>query len=74
VDLSGAGPGWIGIERVRDGRRVSAAVVRGVDAAAEVEELGHGDLVAWGPSGTSLVFARNGHQENGGARRCGSTW
>jgi hypothetical protein len=64
VDLSGAGPGWIGIERVRDGPRVSAAVVRGVDADADVEGLGHGDLVAWGPSGTSLVFARNGHRED----------
>jgi hypothetical protein len=65
VDLSGAGPGWIGIERVRNGPRVSAAVVRGVDADADLEGLGRGDLVAWGPSGTSLVFARNGHQEDG---------
>lgn len=61
VDLSGAGPGWIGIERAGDGRRVGAAVVRGVDSKARRVSLGHGDLVAWGPRGTSLVFASNGH-------------
>jgi hypothetical protein len=61
VDLSGAGPGWIGIERAAGGPRVSASVVRGVDTNADRVSLGHGDLVAWGPGGTSLVFARNGH-------------
>jgi hypothetical protein len=66
VDLSGAGPGWIGIDRVHDGRRLSAAVVRGIEADAEIEGLGRGDLVAWGPSGTRLVFARNGHPEDRG--------
>ena len=63
VDLSGAAPGWIGIERAREGRLVSAAVVRGVDRNARLEDLGRGDLVAWGPRGTSLVFARNGRVE-----------
>ena len=64
VDLSGAERGWIGIERAgqRDGR-ISAAVVRGMQAGADVVGLGHGDLVAWGPRGTSLVFARNGHAD-----------
>ena len=66
VDLSGAGPNWIGIERMRDGRRVSAAVIHGVGPDADIEGLGHGDLVAWGPDGTSLVFARNGHVEENG--------
>ena len=66
VDLSGAGPGWIGFERARDGRSVSAAVVHGLDPDADVEGLGHGDLVAWGPGGASLVFARNGHAEGRG--------
>jgi hypothetical protein len=66
VDLSGAGPGWIGFERARDGRRVSAAVIEGVGPDADVERLGHGDLVAWGPGGTSLVFARNGHAHGRG--------
>jgi len=65
VDLSGAAPGWIGIERAGDGGRVSAAVVRGVDRGAELEGLGRGDLVAWGPRGTSLVFARNGRAAAG---------
>ncbi|HET8525754.1 MAG TPA: hypothetical protein VFM81_03870, partial [Actinomycetota bacterium] len=67
VDLSGAAPGWIGIERAREGRRVWAAVVRGVGADADVVGLGRGDLVAWGPNGSSLVFARNGHAEG---KRC----
>jgi hypothetical protein len=66
VDLSGAGPGWLGIERAREGRMVSAAVVRGVHEDADVVGLGHGDLVAWGPEGTSLVFARNGHADRDG--------
>ena len=66
VDLSGAAPGWIGIERAREGRRVSAAVVRGVGTDADIVGLGRGDLVAWGPNGTSLVFARNGHAEGEG--------
>jgi hypothetical protein len=66
VDLSGAAPGWIGIERARQGRRVWAAVVRGVGPGADIEGLGRGDLVDWGPNGTSLVFARNGHVEGKG--------
>jgi len=61
VDLSGAGPDWIGIERTGGAHRVSAAVIRGVEADADRVGLGRGDLVAWGPRGTSLVFARNGH-------------
>jgi hypothetical protein len=64
VDLSGAAPGWIGIERAREGS-VSAAVVRGLDRGADLEGLGRGDLVAWGPGGTSLVFARNGRAAAG---------
>lgn len=65
VDLSGVAPGWLGIERAREGRRVSAAVVRGLGVDADIVGLGRGDLVAWGPDGTSLVFARNGHAEGG---------
>lgn len=65
VDLSGAAPGWIGLERrTREGR--VAAVVRGFVADADVERLGVGDLVAWGPGGRSLVFARNGRPERDG--------
>ena len=66
VDLSGAERGWIGIERAGRHGRVSAAVVRGMQAGTEVVGLGHGDLVAWGPRGTSLVFARNGHADESG--------
>jgi hypothetical protein len=61
VDLSGAEPGWIGLERAGRDDRVSAAVVHGTQEDADIVGLGHGDLVAWGPGGTSLVFARNGH-------------
>lgn len=66
VDLSGAAPGWIGIEWAREGRRVRAAVVRGVGPDADIAGLGRGDLVAWGPNGTSLVLARNGHVQGKG--------
>jgi hypothetical protein len=65
VDLSGAAPGWIGLER-RTRERTVAAVVRGFVADADVERLGSGDLVAWGPGGKSLVFARNGQPEQDG--------
>ena len=65
VDLSGAAPGWIGIEQAREGR-VWAAVVRGVVPDADIAGLGRGDLVAWGPNGTSLVLARNGHVQGKG--------
>jgi hypothetical protein len=60
VDVSGAGAGWVGVERRTDRRKVAVSVLRGVGADADVVRLGHGDLVAWGPGGTSLVFARNG--------------
>jgi hypothetical protein len=65
VDLSGAAPGWIGLER-RTREHTVAAVVRGFVADAAVERLGSGDLVAWGPGGRSLVFARNGPPEQDG--------
>jgi hypothetical protein len=65
VDLSGTAPGWIGLERRTRERRV-AAVVRGTVADADVDRLGSGDLVAWGPGGRSLVFARNGPPERDG--------
>jgi hypothetical protein len=65
VDLSAAAPGWIGLERrARD--RTVAAVVRGTFADAEIDRLGSGDLVAWGPGGRSLVFARNGQSGRAG--------
>ena len=60
VDVSGASSGWVGLERRADRRKVAVSVLRGVDPDAEVVGLGHGDLVAWGPGGSSLVFARNG--------------
>ncbi len=66
VDLSGAGHGWVGLEhRARRGRVVAAAV-EGLGAAADVVRLGRGDLVAWGPRGASLVFARNGRHGSHG--------
>ncbi len=65
VDLSGTAPGWIGLERRTRGRTV-AVVVRGTVADADVDRLGSGDLVAWGPGGRSLVFARNGPLEQDG--------
>jgi|RhiMetStandDraft_4_1073278.scaffolds.fasta_scaffold14454_2 hypothetical protein len=65
VDLSGAAPGWIGLERRTRGHTV-AAVVRGLVDDADVEPLGSGDLVAWGPGGRSLVFARNGPPDQDG--------
>ena len=65
VDLSATAPGWIGVERrVRD--RTIAAVVRGTSADADIDRLGSGDLIAWGPGGRSLVFARNGRIEHAG--------
>ena len=60
VDVSGASSGWVGLERRADRREVAVAVLRGVAPDADVVGLGHGDLVAWGPGGASLVFARNG--------------
>lgn len=60
VDVSGASSGWVGLERRADRRKVAVSVLRGVDPDADVVGLGHGDLVAWGPGGSSLVFARNG--------------
>ena len=65
VDLSAAAPGWVGVERrMRD--RTVADVVRGTFADADVDRLGSGDLIAWGPGGRSLVFARNGRIERTG--------
>jgi hypothetical protein len=65
VDVSGASSGWIGLERRSDRRRVAVSIVRGVAPDAEVLGLGRGDLVAWGPGGSSLVFARNGRSARG---------
>jgi hypothetical protein len=65
VDLSGTAPGWIGLEHRTHGRTV-AAVVRGVVVDADVDRLGSGDLIAWGPGGRSLVFVRNGPPEQDG--------
>ena len=65
VDLSAAAPGWIGLER-RTRDRTVAAVVRGTFADADIDRLASGDLIAWGPGGRSLVFARNGRIERAG--------
>ena len=66
VDVSGAGSGWVGVERRVGHRMVAASVLRGVAPNADVVSLGRGDLVAWGPRGRSLVFARNGRQARAG--------
>jgi len=69
VDVSGAGSGWVGVERRVGHRMVAASVLRGVAPHADVVGLGRGDLVAWGPSGRSLVFARNGRPARAGCAR-----
>jgi hypothetical protein len=66
VDVSGAGSGWVGVERRVGHRMVAASVLRGVATNADVVGLGRGDLVAWGPGGRSLVFARNGRPARAG--------
>jgi hypothetical protein len=66
VDVSGAGAGWVGVERRTDRQKVAVSVLRGVAPDAEAVRLGHGDLVAWGPGGASLVFARNGRRAPAG--------
>lgn len=66
VDVSGASPGWVGVERRTDGRRVAVSVLRSVAPDADAVALGHGDLVAWGPGGASLVFARSGRRAPAG--------
>jgi hypothetical protein len=66
VDVSGAASGWVGVERHTDRRKVAVSVLRGVAPDAEAVALGHGDLVAWGPGGASLVFARNGRRAPAG--------
>jgi len=66
VDVSGATSGWVGVERHTDRRKVAVSVLRGVAPDAEAVGLGHGDLVAWGPGGASLVFARNGRRPTAG--------
>src|SRR6266540_1588693 len=66
VDVSGAGSGWVGVERRTDRRKVAVSVLPSVAPDAEAVALGHGDLVAWGPGGASLVFARNGRRAPAG--------
>jgi hypothetical protein len=59
VDVSDAGPGWVGLERATSDGGVRVSVVRGTTSAADRRELGRGDLAAWGPQGRSLVIATN---------------
>ena len=66
VDVSGASSGWVGVERRTDHRKVAVSVLRSVAPDADSVALGHGDLVAWGPGGASLVFARNGRRAPAG--------
>jgi hypothetical protein len=66
VDVSGASSGWVGLERRAGHREVAVSVVRGVATDADVHGLGRGDLVAWGPGGSTLVFARNGRSARAG--------
>ena len=66
VDVSGASSGWVGLERRTDRREVAVSVLRGVRPDADIVGIGHGDLVAWGPGGASLVFARNGRTARAG--------
>jgi hypothetical protein len=66
VDVSGAAAGWVGLERVTADRGRGVSVLQGVDPGADALALGRGDLVAWGPGGASLVFARNGRKAAAG--------
>jgi hypothetical protein len=59
VDASVAGPGRIGVERRADDGTVRVSVIQGIEPGAQIDRLGRGDLVAWGPGGSSLVIARN---------------
>lgn len=59
VDASVAGPDRIGVERLADDGTVRVSVIQGIGPGAQIDRLGRGDLVAWGPGGSSLVIARN---------------
>ncbi|MCI0634357.1 MAG: hypothetical protein L0206_10650 [Actinobacteria bacterium] len=68
VDASGVGGGWLGLVWRAPNGAVRASVIEGVAPGSRTSELSRGDLVAWGPSGKSLVIARNGS----GSERCPS--
>ncbi len=65
VDVSGAGVGWVGLERRTRTGGTDVLVLRDVERDANVGRLGRGDMVAWGPDGRSVVIARNGPGSDG---------
>lgn len=66
VDLSDASPGWLGLEHRTSAGRLAVSVLDGLDPAATLRRVGRGDLVAWGPDGSTVVIARNGRRGDDG--------
>jgi len=59
VDASGAGGGWIGVGSREDDGSITALVLDGSSTDARPRRLAHGDVLAWGPAGTTVVVGRN---------------
>ncbi len=65
VDASYAGIGWVGVSATSANGHVIAYVLRGTSPHNLPEELGSGDIVAWGPDGQDVAIAGRGPLRDG---------
>lgn len=67
VDATEVGQGWLGLTAVVHGRQ-AAFILHGTSPFIEPTPIGTGDLVAWGPGGSSVAVSSHGRARADGCR------
>jgi hypothetical protein len=67
VDATEVGHGWLGLTAVVHGRQ-TAFLLHGTSAFIEPTPIDTGDLVAWGPGGSSVAVSSHGRARADGCR------
>jgi hypothetical protein len=67
VDATGVGQGWLGLTASVHGRQ-AAFLLHGTSPFVEPTLIDTGDLVAWGPGGSSIAVASHRRTRPGGCR------
>ncbi len=74
VDAHGAGSGWVGVTSELSDGRLRASILRFLGPDDPPTPILGGDIVSWGPKGTTVIAGRRGPLRSGCRRSVSIVW
>ena len=74
VDARGVNPGWVGLTSELPDGRLQASLLRFLGPDDRATPILEGDIVSWGPQGTTVIAARRGPLRTGCRRSVSIVW